>query len=252
MHDILCCLLSLHEEDRQMLGDGLLHSADVLSGDPILPGSAHKVLRTWASLGPVALCLTRLLRASGSQFLEEVRHLHHKHRAVVRVDPRLAVNPLHVVAATHRGWDQFVVFLQDLVARRCVEVCKLLDPQEFALHLVEGVPQMGNPLHSLRVVDRAATLLRVSQDARVGALRSARPRICRGSVRGELRQTIPDGCGHVYVQLLDPLLQLCQRRLHELPDLLHVRVEGLEESRLAHHGSLPLLAAAPGSRRHER
>ena len=192
IHDILCCLLSLHEEDRQMLSDGLLHSADVLSGDPILPGSAHKVLRTWASLGPVALCLARLLRASGSQFLEEVRHLHHKHRAVVRVDPRLAVKPLHVVAATHRGWDQFVVFLQDLVARRGVEVCKLLDPQEFALHLVEGVPQMGNPLHSLRVACTVATLLGVSQHARhVGALRSARPRICRGSVRGELRQTSP-------------------------------------------------------------
>mmetsp|Transcript_12843 Transcript_12843/g.55121 ORF Transcript_12843/g.55121 Transcript_12843/m.55121 type:complete len:237 (+) Transcript_12843:3114-3824(+) len=236
-----------------MLGDGLLHSADVLSGDPILPGSAHKVLRTWASLGPIALCLARLLRASGSQFLEEVRHLHHKHRAVVRVDPRPAVKPLHVVAATHRGWDQFVVFLQDLVARRGVEVCKLLDPQEFALHLVEGVPQMGNPLHSLRVAGTVATLLGVSQHARhVGALRSARPRICRASVRGELRQTIPDGCGHVYVQLLDPLLQLCQRRLHEPPDLLHVRVEGLEESRLARHWSLPFLAAAPGSRRHER
>ena len=51
---------------------------------------------------------------------------------------------------------------------------------------------MGNPFHSLRVAGTVATLLGVSQHARhVRALRSARPRICRASVRGELRQTIP-------------------------------------------------------------
>ena len=67
-----------------------------------------------------------------------------------------------------------------------------------------------------------------------------------------LRSHSPDGFGHVYVQFLDPLDELRQRRLHERPDSLHVLVESLEERRLGRDGSLSFLAAGTRSRRHER
>ena len=66
------------------------------------------------------------------------------------------------------------------------------------------------------------------------------------------RSHSPDGFGHVYVQFLDPLDELRQRRLHERPDSLHVLVESLEERRLGRDGSLSFLAAGTRSRRHER
>ena len=50
-------LLSLHEEHREMLRDGLLDARDVLGGDPVLAGGADEVLHAGAALRPRSLCL---------------------------------------------------------------------------------------------------------------------------------------------------------------------------------------------------
>ena len=188
LHDVHT-LLPLHEEHGEVLGDGLLHAADVLRGDPILPRGSHKVLRPGSPRWPVTLRRARLLGPPRSQLLEEVRHLHHEDGAVVRVDPRLLVQTLHVVAAAHRRGYELIVLLEDLVARGGVEVGELFNLEKLALHVVQGVPQPSDFNHGIGVAVPSARLLGVRQHAvRVGALGpGARPRFRRRrSMRGEL------------------------------------------------------------------
>ena len=238
-------LLSLHEEHREVLRDGLLDARDVFGGDPVLAGGADEVLHAGAALGPGSLRLAAPRGHLPSKQREEIGDLHHEHGAVILANPGLVVKSLEVIAAARRRGDELVVLLEDLVHGGGVEIGKLLDAQKVILHGVERVAEILDRL------DGATVKQGIGLDVQAEVLIAVRGgaggveefiRVAAGSVRGEVRKALAMRLVNVDVELRDARLERRERILDELAHFLDVLVERLEERGLP-LGGLPGLGA---------